>query len=405
MSRLIQIEVKNFMSIAHAVIPIGEDNIINLCGYNNSGKTATTTAVEIAFYNTYQQEHVNYIKDGETYWAIGLKFDDGIEINRYKRDDGKSIFEMYKDDKLLYTNERGKEILAVSEIPDVIAKYLNVVKDEVTGERLNVRRNRDKLFLINTTGGENYKILNAILLTDVLSNASMKANEDKNKKQSEVLSLINRKDVLVEEYNNMRVATRDAIEDLKQANNALRESSRKFNYIKSIIEAFNGMNDIVVQEELPFVDTSRFTEIETILKLKEKLDVPVQDKVDIVDSTRLKELTNIIKLRLDLESAVPPLVPSVEATRMKELASIINLRTQLNVVVPETVKSVDLNRIKDLMDIGKTFNQLWQINQELNVLYNGDGETKGLNENKRLLDTLAAQNNFKICKNCGTVVV
>ena len=52
-SKIVSIKIENFMSIKNALLEFDESNIISLCGYNDSGKSAITRLLEVMFYNTY----------------------------------------------------------------------------------------------------------------------------------------------------------------------------------------------------------------------------------------------------------------------------------------------------------------------------------------------------------------
>ena len=181
-SKIVSIKIENFMSIKNALLEFDESNIISLCGYNDSGKSAITRLLEVMFYNTYSTDQVKFITDGEDYWLGAITFSDGVVYTRKKYLDGKSLWELKKDDKILFTNLLPNGTLAaMGDTPEIIEKYLGVIQDELTTEELNVRRNTDKLFLVGTSGGDNYKILNTVLRSDVLASASKSLNEDKNK--------------------------------------------------------------------------------------------------------------------------------------------------------------------------------------------------------------------------------
>ena len=150
-SKIVSLKIENFMSIKNGLIEFDESNIISLCGYNDSGKSAITRLMEVMLYNAYSTDQVKFITDGEDYWLGELTFSDGVVYTRRKYADGKSLWELTKGDKVLFSNKLPNgTYAAMGDTPEVIERYLGVIQDELTGEELNVRRNTDKLFLTST---------------------------------------------------------------------------------------------------------------------------------------------------------------------------------------------------------------------------------------------------------------
>lgn len=50
MSKILGLELENFMSIKEAKLVFDETNIINLKGYNDSGKSAITRALDVLMF-------------------------------------------------------------------------------------------------------------------------------------------------------------------------------------------------------------------------------------------------------------------------------------------------------------------------------------------------------------------
>ena len=98
------IYIENFMSIGSATIEFDDSNILSLCGYNDSGKSAIIRLIDIMFYNAYANEQVHYIKDGESSFRCIVSFKDGVEYERIKYTTGSSVFMLRKDDEVLFDN-------------------------------------------------------------------------------------------------------------------------------------------------------------------------------------------------------------------------------------------------------------------------------------------------------------
>lgn len=369
-SKIVSMRVENFMSIKNALIEFDDSNIVSLCGYNDSGKSAITRLFEIMFYNTYSIDQVKFITDDEDYWLGELKFSDGVVYTRIKYLDGKSLWELKKDDTVLFTNRLPNGALAaMGDTPEVIVKYLGVIQDELTGEELNVRRNTDKLFLINTSGGDNYKILNSVLRSDVLSSASKSLNDDKNKLNSEVAEKNTVKNVLEEQLENIDVPPQDVIADIKATVSKLDDIKGKVVRVSRIMEEVETLHSISIYDSLTGVDTAQLKLLQDIFVLSQNTQIPVYNKLDSVDTERLTVLRNILELK-----------------------------KKLNISTYDSLEKVDVDRVKDIVSLGEVYNT-----------YKGTEQTYSkinikLEEIKQKLKDLSIQYNLKICQNCGAIV-
>lgn len=369
-SRLTALELENFMSIEKARLEFDETGILNLCGYNDSGKSAITRALEVVFYNAYSNDQVNFIQDGKSHFGIGLEFSDGVEINRYKYIDGKSVWEMYKNGNVVFSNRLEDGIAALSDIPDVIRKYLGVIEDEITGEKLNVRRNTDRLFLINTTGGDNYKIINTVLRADILAESVNRLNKDRNTLQSELAALSTSSQTLKNELTHLVVLGDDLVAQVKENAENLADTKKRFEYLYSIQSQKAILDAFVVYDELPLIDTDQFRDIENLLELRKALDIPIYDACPLIDVSRLQLLEEIIQLRKSLDVDIPPALPTI-----------------------------DVSRFNEIMEIGRLYNSYLETTNSLNQVSAEYEQVRGE------LESLSNQYGFKICKNCGAVAV
>lgn len=370
MSKLVAIELQDFMSIESARLEFDESGIINLVGYNDSGKSAVTRALEVIFYDAYFGTQASFIRDDQEYFGIGLEFDDGVAINKYKYANGKSIWEMVKGDQTLFTNQLQDSIAAMEDIPEPISRYLGVVKDDSTDEQLNIRRNTDKLFLIDTTGGDNYKIINSVLRYDILAESVKRMNEDRNKLQSELTNLATSSKTLKGELNSIMVLNNETIGTVNETTEKLKVSKRQVEYLTSILEQKEILDEFVVYDEVPVLDTSRLQSIIALQELKEATEIPIYNECTIIDNSRLQLLESVIQLRQELNVTIPPECPVISA-----------------------------QQLRDIMEVGESYNSLWQTSNDL---------TNTENEHSQVttqLSQLSQQYGFKICKNCGTVAV
>ncbi len=369
-SKILSLKIENFMSIKDALIEFDGTNVISLCGYNDSGKSAITRLLEVMLYNTYSTDQVKFITDGESYWTGILTFSDGVEYTRSKYLDGKSFWELKKGNAVLFTNRLPNGTLAaMGDNPDVIMKYLGVIQDELTGEELNVRRNTDKLFLINTSGGDNYKILNTVLRSDVLSSASKSLNDDKNKLVSEISEQNTVKTVLSGQYEELEVAPKMELDSVKLFIANLEDVHTQMMRLSLILEENNRVNSISIFDELKGLDVTQLHSLQDIINTVDECNYDIYDKLNSVDLERIKALKDIITLK-----------QSVGADMY------------------EPLEQVDIERVKIIYELGNLFNNYSGVSKALTDI------TTKLNSTKEELVNLSKQHNLKVCKNCGSVV-
>lgn len=369
-SRIITLEVENFMSIKNAVLNFEDNNVISLCGYNDSGKSAITRLLEVMFYNTYPSDQAKFITDGEEYWKGVLTFSDGVVYTRMKFSSGRSLWKLTKDDKVIYTNELPNGTYAAMEdVPEVISKYLGVLYEEESKQRVNVRRNSDPLFLIGTSGGANYKLLNSILHSEVLSNASIALNNDKNK-LNKVLSEDNtKKDILLEQYEEIDVAPEKYLNNLETFITSLEEDNGRLTRLQAIVECLEKIKEVQIYDELSSVDYSRLIELQRI--------------VEYLNSTKVSLYDNLEGISLE---------------RLNDLRKIMFLRQEFAVDTYDELNPVDIEKLKDLLHLCEVFNNYSGLKKSLNKV-----ETDLFTVKDKLLE-LSQKYNLKVCKNCGSIV-
>ena len=369
-SKIISLKIENFMSIKDGLIEFDDSNIISLCGYNDSGKSAITRLMEVMLYNAYSTDQVKFITDGEEYWSGILTFSDGVVYTRRKYADGKSLWELTKGDVVLFTNKLPNgTYAAMGDTPEVIERYLGVIQDELTGEELNVRRNTDKLFLINTSGGDNYKILNSVLRSDVLSSASKALNEDKNKLNAEVTEKKTIQTVLQEQHDAYDVAPDEEMDDVKKFISNLEENKGRIVRLSALMEENQKMHSITLYDVLEPVDTSRLSALKNIMDLSTQKNVPVYSPLD----------------KIDLE-------------RLKELKTIISYAEKLHTATYEELTPIDIQRLEVLKGVADSFNTLSNIQKAYDKI------SAELDATKAKLVELSQKYNLKVCHNCGSVV-
>ena len=375
MSLITSIELENFMSIEHGKVEFDDSNIICLCGYNDSGKSAFTEAIEIIFYDSYSRDQVNFIQDNKEYFKVTISFDDGVDIVKTKLRNGNGIWELKQAGTVLYTNQLNSAIASVDKVPEAIEKYLGVIMDEYTQSLLNVRRNRDKLLLVGTSGGDNYKIFNSILKSDLLAETSKRLNTDKNKLNTECNNKSNSLQTIANEIDCMNCAEEDSLNELSSDIANVTKGYEIVATLENIVKLRECTESFVDWGEIKGISVEQYSELEKIKQLMDIIQQPIHEECATIDTTRVDMLNSIAVMRKQIEG--------IE-------------------ILPEVTAEIDVNmqnRIKELEAV-------LAYNKELSAAIEAANTVeKEYNGVLIALQEYSKQFNFKICPNCGTVVI
>lgn len=374
-SKIKSLTVTNFMSHAHTRVEFDESNIIDLCGYNDSGKTALEYALDVLFYDGSPTLQASYIKEGEDYFKVAVDFVDGVCISKTKDKQGKSVWVMEQNGTVLYTNQKDTEVIATDGVPQAIAKYLGVVYDEATEQKLNLRTKRDKALLTETTGGENYKMLSTVCNSEVLSEASNEMTAQRNKLNSAINTKTTELAQLESDYAEIETPPIKVVDALAEQLNVAKDLQNRNAAIEQIVQAFNDINGMVIQ--------------------------PAIDNKAVVDGVaRLEALNAINDCVVKMKSEVYPEIVPYDVSRLTMLCECMRLNKVLveNTVCPE-VQGVDANKLAGIVEVIKAYNALLECQNRYMVVEQ---------QYKTLVDESTAickQNNIRICKNCGAAVM
>lgn len=372
-SRLVAWEVYNFMAYTHAKCEFDERGVIVIKGYNDSGKSAMLQALNVLMFNIKANSQVGFIKDGCDYFRIIAYFDDGITILRDKYINGQSLYEVYKDDKVLFSTKQGNTLTKVSKVPDFIENYLGLLFHD--GVCVNSRSCIDKQLLVQTTGSENYKLLNVILKSEELAVATEMLNNDKN----HVLQDINSTD-----------------SKLTTAKELIGVGSKLTEELLSFLEASDKSYDSYA------LRLTSLLSCDSILSNLKGLEI--SPKLKNLDSSQLEVLQNIGILLDSINSLV--IFPELETVSISQL----DLLCSINKILDE------LNSIKDYpsLDIISTaqFDRVNFINNIYSNVISLNNSISNIDERLKELDSqmedcVAKMGEFGKtvikCPNCGTV--
>ena len=318
-------EVWNFQSIEHGKCEFDERNIINLKGYNDSGKSAMLNALKVALCNANPTKQVGFIQDDKDYFRVLVTFSDGVQILRDKYINGQSLYEMYKDGKCVFSTKNGNALTKVSDVPQPIADYLGLIM--YGGACLNARACFEKQIGVQTSGSENYKMFNTVLKSEEIATASTLLNNDKNKLASDISAT----DYDLQAQKNLLGTsgkiTEDMVVFLKEHDAELDKLEANASKLNAICNIYNGMVSIPVIPEIASIDTSQVSELANIERLIKELNgVVITPEVTAIDAVRLNELANIVSLNNALaQISVAPELATISDTQLNDLLIISNM--------------------------------------------------------------------------------
>lgn len=370
MSRLTKIELINFMSLPHAVLEFDQSGIVSPVGYNDSGKSAITRALAVLWFDEYSQLQSKFITDGQDSFVIRNYFDDDVMIQRVKYSSGANFWQMSQGQKIIYSNQLPNGTFAACRgVPEAIQQYLGVAKDDATGEILNVRRNTDKLFLVKTTGGENYQILNNLCQGERLAYAVSELNTDVNSKNRDLASkssrLLGKKETLAQ----MQVFDEKTEAYLLKNAGELQSKSAVLEKLVNLAQFYNNFAGKRVAAPIDTIDLDRLQALARLETLSQHLNDKTIEGIPEIDVSRYEILTKISEIAKVLNQKVCPAAPIVDEARYSALAAIAKL-----------------NNIIDSAE---------QARASLESKYT---------TMKEELTQIAKDNDWRICPNCGEIV-
>lgn len=377
-SKIDSVEVINFMSFKKAKVVFDETGIINLKGYNDSGKSAILRAISVCLMDKYKSKQAKFIRHGEDYFRVVVNFDDGVSIIRDKYSNGQSLYEVYKDGTSIFTTKQGNKLTKVDGVPKVIEDYLGLcVTDSVY---LNYQSNEDKLPVVDTTGSENYQMFHEVLRMEEIYRANNMINSDKNELGSEIAVIeqeLQRDEVLLERCGDVSEDFIKVIEGLEKEAEATDAKRKNLQGMSDIMVGLDRIPNIPSVQKVSCDRLKRVMGISDAVRKYESLpNIPKIERVDTDRLNRLSSIVNIIKALEDYKSL--PLIPKVSKEN-------ISRRSELGNIVGVYEKYVNISK------------RTKGIDAELDQARNGLDS---------IIETAKSQGiMFSKCKNCGSYVV
>lgn len=370
-SKLLRVEAEDFMGYKYFSFDFDETNIVSFKGYNSAGKTTILRALGVINSDMWAMKQTKFIRYGQRYFRISETFSDGVSIIKEKYATGKSSYTMFKDGEEIFSTIENGVYISVKGVPEFVKNYLNLV--DSSNINLHLRRGRDKLLLVDTTGSENYEFLSEALKAQELSQANTMLKQDRLEIKSDVTSLEYKLDSYRDVVSKDNIVTIGVVNKLESADKELELNSTKKEMLDRLIESIEEYSQIRPSVALEPIKVDR------VLALR-----------GVVDT--LNELQGMTTL---------PTLEGVETEKIRYLGAIIQGIDELNRIQPTTpLEAVSFEQVKDVIAIYNTLEELSEIDSKLDT---NKKKVSEINNEINNIEKWLTENNVNTfrCKNCG----
>lgn len=373
-SRLVAWEVFNFMCVEHGKAEFDDSGILNFKGYNDSGKSTMLRALDVLMYNIKPNMQTSFIQDDKDYFRVMAYFDDGVIILRDKYINGQSLYEMYKDGTCIFSTKKGTQLTKVVGVPEVIETYLGLISHD--NMLLNSRSCFDKQLLVQTTGSENYKFLNAVLKSEELAIAGELVNTDKNKLLGDISATEAELSVYKKQTEGAQGITEGMVTALQGLDKNCDVYDEQLSGLGRIVETYNSAISVPDIPEMSKIDVSRVSALAQITGYVNELsNLKIAPEINTIDQSRLAILGELYSKFAELSAIkVAPEICKVDKSRLEVLSSICT--------AIKAVEGIDAVLAKNDKDLDELNNLCVEYEKEMAI--------RGRNYIK--------------CPNCGTLV-
>lgn len=373
-SRLVAWEVFNFMCVEHGKAEFDNSGILNFKGYNDSGKSTMLRALDVLMYNIKPNMQTSFIQDDKDYFRVMAYFDDGVIILRDKYINGQSLYEMYKDGNCIFSTKKGTQLTKVVGVPEVIETYLGLISHD--NMLLNSRSCFDKQLLVQTTGSENYKFLNAVLKSEELAIAGELVNTDKNKLLGDISATEAELSVYKKQTEGAQGITEGMVIALQGLDRNCDVYDEELSGLGRVVETYNSAISVPDIPEMTQIDSSRVSALAQVTGYVTELgSLKIAPEISAIDQSRLVILGELYSKFAELGATkVAPEVGEIDKSRLDMLSSVYSA-----VKAVEGIDAVLAKNDKDLEELNS-----------LCVEYEKEMAIQG--------------RNYVKCPNCGTLV-
>lgn len=362
--RIERVELENFMAFDKAEATFDENNIINLKGYNSSGKTTFIRALWVIFFNYKPNKQVKWIKHGQTKFVITVYFADGNKLERGKLKSGKSWYTLYNDlNEELYSTIVDGQYQKVIDVPEVVKKYLGFIYD--TKLNPHFLRSREKLFLVDTTGGENYQFLNIALQGDELLKATDYAKNDQGKLKNEITYLQHELNVYKDIYYEGAHLTEELVNKLQELDMECSIKEEQMNSLSGVLQKRIEEQTLLTYripvksdfkekiEEVAFLNKILELQVEknkcTVLPIDKVLINNENLKVEVKQLNKLLEIKKLKETEASIDVIPKKLDKIKDLEKLNQLLLIQEKVSQKELLEEATLPSISIIKTEEML--------------------------------------------------------
>ena len=394
----------NFMALADGYCEFDEQNIINIKGYNDSGKSAMLQALNVALTNANPSKQKAFIRDGEDFFRVIVTFTDGVTLLRDKYLKGASLYELHKNGECIFSTKVNGELTQITGVPEPIKQYLGLLNyDDIC---INVRSCKELLLGVETKGSLNAAMFNSLLKAEELSKASELLNNDRNAVKQTTKRIEADLKANQQLMGNKDKLTIDIINYLKEHDTLLDKTSMQERAVQEIVTIIKEIEVIPQIPKLDVVDDMQLKMLSNIAKQVDDLNsLQIAPKLELIETAQLDCVQNIVKLMGDLETLqVAPYIDKVDDKQISDLVSLNSMVSELNRLdVTPQIDSISVSQLSDLQALLELSSALNSINSDINVM---DNTIKSLNDEANSLALELETKGLELhrCPSCGELI-
>lgn len=354
MKKITKYHIRNFQSIKDLEIELDGDGLYWIRGKNNIGKSNLLRAMSTVFTNVSNNSYKPFIRDNCTTFKIKVWFeDDWVELVRGATD----YYEWVID------GQHGRVDKTAGKVPDELVDYFNLYYEaEKTKRYLNITSSDDPLLFVSTTGGDNDRLLQIALGTEVVMGASKRAEQLKRQataEQKTIRTLLSEQEEQLTGMQARHDTLSDQIEQLDRLELVLDNEYKITTLLKNQQElvtdyALLGSKLIELMQDEELIKAANLEQqhhdIQVITKqLKQEQEyqtfIKTEQEIQVLTSEELASLTNLedsvlkINKQVEQESLYQQLLQASEVLELQsqgvdeldaDFAQLANIKKHLN---------------------------------------------------------------------------
>lgn len=363
-SRILSWSVENFMCIENGECSFDERNIINIKGYNDSGKSTMMLALNVALNDRYPNQQLSFIQDDKTYFRIMVYFDDGVVLLRDKYINGNGLYILYKDNVEVFSTMQNGVYTKINGVPEIIKDYLDMVNTDDFS--LNFRTCFEKQLLVQTSGSENYRLLNEVLKSEEISLASAKLNTDKNVLLHRKNDLESQVYVLRNSIAGIPDVSDTLIESLKIADKDIDTHDEMTTFLEGVSSIIKERGQIVEYPKLELIEMEQVYSLMNICDLVDKLSFDIHNEVPEIETDRINKITELCNISDEISSI--QIQASMKEIDTTKLENILRIRLLLEGIeeckVYNELQNIGVNRLSDISKAMNYYSSIEKCDEE-----------------------------------------